>query len=67
MYLTRANGQCWHSSVGGKAVITYLSPQLLVHSLQQAANALDAGVDTWLPLQKVLPDFVHECRKAHVG
>ena len=35
--------------------------------LQQAANVLDADVNTWLALQKVLPDFVHQSGKAHVG
>ena len=60
---------CWPTLAWpcrGKTVITYLSPQLLVYTMQQAADALDAGVNTWLSLQKVLPDFVHQCRKAHV-
>ena len=35
--------------------------------LKQAANALDAGMDSRLTFQKVLPDLAHQCRKAHEG
>ena len=48
-------------------MLTYLAPKLSVGMLQQAANVLDAGMDSRLSFQKVLPDLAHQRREAHEG